>query len=63
MGRCTVVNELKTKGLPSFGTALEKRNRLRGYFGLAQKGNVIEELNQRDHMRNQRKMNKYKDDP
>lgn len=34
MGKATVVHNLKDIGLPVFGTALEKWNRLRKHFGL-----------------------------
>lgn len=34
MGKDTVMHNLKDIGLPVFGTALEKRNRLRKHFGL-----------------------------
>jgi hypothetical protein len=53
MGRHTIVNSLKDVGLPSYGTAVEKRSRLRKHFGLGNgredpstPGNVIAELNQ-----------------
>jgi hypothetical protein len=53
MGKQTVVSNLKDIGLPVFGTALEKRNRLRKHFGLnndensdpTPKVNIIAELN------------------
>lgn len=53
MGKDTVVHNLKDMGLPVFGTAIEKRNRLWKHFGLndensdpSKKVNIIQELNQ-----------------
>jgi len=52
MGKATVVNNLKDIGLPVFGTAIEKRNRLWKHFGLndensdpSKKVNILQELN------------------
>lgn len=68
MGRGTIIENLKDVGLPSYGTAAEKRNRLRNHFGLgnqsknpAQKGNILADLERLDHKK-QEKRQKFRAD-
>ena len=72
MGKETIVSNLKEIGLPVFGTALEKRNRLWKHFGLnndensdpTKKVNILAELNQLEKKWQEIKQQKmFEDEP
>lgn len=62
MSKLTILQELKNIGLPSFGTAAERKERLKKHFGIPEseaknikRGNVVEEIKKLEENREKRR--------